>query len=139
MSNDGSSIGCKSGDAQAREPLIDARALARRRPRFAFAGPPRGWFVVAFSSEITPGEVHRMHYFGRDLIAYRGASGAVFVHDAYCPHLGAHLGHGGTIEGDAIRCPFHGWRFEGDGRCSAIPYSDKIPTKARLGTLPVRE
>jgi nitrite reductase/ring-hydroxylating ferredoxin subunit/putative sterol carrier protein len=119
--------------------LIDARSLARRGPRFAFAGLPRGWFVVAFSDELTPNEVHRLHYFGRDLIAYRGASGRAYVADAYCPHLGAHLGHGGKIEGEAIRCPFHGWRFEGDGRCAEVPYSDKIPTKARLGSMPVRE
>jgi phenylpropionate dioxygenase-like ring-hydroxylating dioxygenase large terminal subunit/putative sterol carrier protein len=121
------------------ERLVDARTLVRREPRFGSAGIPRGWFVVAFSDEITPGRVHRLRYFGRDLIAYRGASGRAYVAGAYCPHLGAHLGHGGKIEGETIRCPFHGWRFDGDGRCAAIPYGDKIPPRARLGALPVRE
>ncbi len=120
--------------------LVDARSLLRGAPRFGTAGVPRGWFVVAFSSEITAGEVHRLRYFDRDLIAYRGASGRAYVADAYCPHLGAHLGHGGTIEGEALRCPFHRWRFEGEsGRCTDIPYGDKIPPRARMGSLPVRE
>ena len=38
-----------------------------------------------------------------------------------------------------MKCPFHGWRFDGSGRCVAIPYSDKIPTKARIDAWPVCE
>jgi len=51
---------------------------------------------------------------------------SIFVdRDAYCPHLGAHLGAGGRVEGECIRCPFHGWTFKGgDGRLANIPYSD---------------
>lgn len=121
--------------------LVDPRSLARKDGRFSFATEhPIGWFVVAFSEEVPPGEVVRLRYFGRDLIAYRGASGTPYVADAYCPHLGAHLGHGGTIEGETIRCPFHRWRFEGEGgRCVEIPYTDKVPPRARLGAMPVRE
>ena len=112
----------------------------QKRRRFPFSALPKGWFVVALSADIPPGEVVRMFYFGRELVAYRGASGRAYVMGAYCPHLGAHLGHGGKIEGETIRCPFHGWRFEGEGgRCAEIPYADKIPPKARLETLPVRE
>lgn len=107
--------------------------------RFPFPAAPTGWFVVAQSTEIPPGQVVKLHYFGRDLVAYRGESGRVYVTDAYCPHLGAHLGHGGKIEGETIRCPFHGWRFEGDGRCVDVPYSDKVPPKVKLGTFPVHE
>ena len=59
--------------------------------------------------------------------------------DAYCPHLGAHLGAGGKVEGDTIRCPFHGWRFDGDGACVEIPYAQRIPPKARLRAWPVIE
>lgn len=120
---------------------LDGGSLARGSGRFSFAAAhPIGWFVVAFSEEVPAGEVVRLRYFGRDLIAYRGASGTPYLADAYCPHLGAHLGHGGAIEGETIRCPFHRWRFEGEGgRCVEIPYSDKVPPRARLGALPVRE
>src|SRR6478735_1485439 len=70
---------------------------------------PTGWFQVAWSHEVQVGQVHRMRYFSRDLVAWRGASGTVTVMDAYCEHLGAHLGYGGTVVEDRIRCPFHGW------------------------------
>jgi 3-ketosteroid 9alpha-monooxygenase subunit A len=64
------------------------------------------------------------------------------VLDAYCPHLGAHLGSdGGRIEGDTVACPFHGWRFDSEGHCVDIPYAQKIPERARdaLGAWPVKE
>lgn len=108
-------------------------------PRFPFPSYPKGWFAVAFSDDVGRGEVRRLHYFGRELIAFRGESGRVTVAGAHCPHLGAHLGHGGVVEGDTIRCPFHGWRFEGDGRCAHIPYSAHVPPKAQLDAWPAVE
>jgi phenylpropionate dioxygenase-like ring-hydroxylating dioxygenase large terminal subunit/putative sterol carrier protein len=108
--------------------------------QFQFPGLPKGWFVVALADEIVAGKVHSMRYFGRDLVAFRGESGKVHVLDAYCPHLGAHLAHGGKIEGDCIRCPFHGWKFEGgSGRCAEVPYADRIPPKAKIDALPTLE
>ncbi len=62
----------------------------------------------------------------------RGEDGVARVFDAHCPHLGAHLGHGGTVEGEGVRCPFHGWRYDGAGQCVEVPYAKKIPPKARL-------
>ncbi len=112
---------------------------APREARFGALGIPRGWFVVAFSSDLPSGEIRTLRYFGRELVAYRGASGLVTVAGAYCPHLGAHLGCGGVVEGDALRCPFHRWRFGPDGACDEIPYSGVIPRSARLETLPVIE
>ena len=51
----------------------------------------------------------------------------VFVTDAYCPHLGAHLGFGGKVEGDCIKCPFHEWKFQGeDGKVAEVPYAQKV-------------
>ena len=93
---------------------------------------PNGWFAVAFSNELVPGEVRRIHYFDEELVLYRGREGAPKVLDAYCPHLGAHLAEGGRVVGDTLRCPFHGWRFDGTGLCVEIPYCQRIPPKARL-------
>jgi phenylpropionate dioxygenase-like ring-hydroxylating dioxygenase large terminal subunit len=60
--------------------------------------------------------------------------------DAYCPHLGAHLGVGGEIVGEVIRCPFHHWEFDaGSGRCTKIPYAKRIPPKAEIRLWPVEE
>jgi len=93
---------------------------------------PNGWFAVAFSRDLVPGDVKRIHYFGEDLVLFRTRSGAARVLDAYCAHLGAHLGEGGRVIGESIRCPFHGWRYDGSGACVEIPYCDKIPPRARL-------
>jgi 3-ketosteroid 9alpha-monooxygenase subunit A len=101
---------------------------------------PTGWFVIAFSEEISAGDLRPLRYFGQDLVLFRGQQdGAAHVLDAHCPHLGAHLGIGGTVEGDAVRCPFHAWSFDGGGACVKIPYSEKIPRRAKLRSWPVRE
>jgi 3-ketosteroid 9alpha-monooxygenase subunit A len=105
----------------------------------ALRGYPRGWFVAGFSAELPALAVKPLRYFGRDLVAFRGEDGAARVLDAFCPHLGAHLGHGGTVVGDAVRCPFHAWEFDGAGRCTRIPYAKKIPPGARVQSWPVRE
>jgi len=93
---------------------------------------PNGWFAVAFSRDLVPGDVKRIHYFDEDLVLFRTRSGAARVLDAYCAHLGAHLGEGGRVIGETLRCPFHGWRYDGSGACVEIPYCDKIPPRARL-------
>jgi nitrite reductase/ring-hydroxylating ferredoxin subunit len=108
--------------------------------RFPFPAYPNGWFAIGFSTEFAPGQVITRQAFGRELVVYRGAeSGALHASDAFCPHVGAHLGHGGRVVGDTLRCPFHGWCFDGDGRCVDIPGADKIPPRARLGTYPLCE
>jgi phenylpropionate dioxygenase-like ring-hydroxylating dioxygenase large terminal subunit len=93
---------------------------------------PNGWFAMCFSDELLAGQIKPLHYFDRELVAMRGDDGAARVFDAHCPHLGAHLGHGGTVEGDGLRCPFHGWRYDGSGTCVEVPYAKRIPPKARL-------
>ena len=107
--------------------------------RFPFPSFPNGWFQFAYADELAKGQVMPLEYFGRQLVAFRGESGEATVLDAYCPHLGAHLGHGGKVEGDGIRCPFHGWRFAGSGECVEVPYASRIPKAAKLACWPVIE
>jgi len=106
--------------------------------RFPF-GIPNSWFHVSYSDELAKGEVRPIRYFGRDLVLFRGEDGRAGVLDAYCPHLGAHLGHGGKVVGDTIQCPFHAWRFDRAGRCAEIPYAKRIPPKAEARAWPVQE
>jgi len=80
-----------------------------------------------------------LYYFGRHLVGWRDLEGTAHVHDAFCAHLGAHLGHGGSVDGCELVCPFHGWRYDVDGVNTAIPYSDRLNRKARLRTYPVVE
>ncbi|AGH50596.1 MULTISPECIES: Rieske 2Fe-2S domain-containing protein [Sphingomonadales] len=110
---------------------------------------PRGWFMVADADELEGTKPLAVRYFGRDMVLYRGESGALHMVDAYCPHMGAHLARNTTsyvirdgkqVEGDSIRCPYHGWRFGPDGRCNQIPYSpQKVPGAAKLESWLVKE
>jgi len=103
---------------------------------------PNGWFMLLLSHDIGRGEVKTVQFMGQDVVAWRGVEdGVVHVVDAYCAHLGAHLGEGGTVVGDNIRCPFHAWEFGGDGSCQKVPYStqDSIPKNSSIKSWKVIE
>jgi phenylpropionate dioxygenase-like ring-hydroxylating dioxygenase large terminal subunit len=108
------------------------------QPRFPFTNYPTGWFVVAFSRDLKPGEVKAIRNFGKPLVMWRTESGKALVADPYCPHLGAHLGFGGKVEGEAIRCPFHFWKFEPTGKCIEVPFAPP-PPKAKINIWPTIE
>ena len=104
---------------------------------------PFGWFAVAYSSDLSPGDVRPLYVFDEHVVLYRTQQGRAHLTEAFCPHLGAHLGHGGKVDGNALVCPFHGWRFDGAGVCLDIPYATTMPRRAAGGpclySYPVRE
>ncbi|GAC1637726.1 MAG: Rieske 2Fe-2S domain-containing protein [Mycobacterium sp.] len=100
---------------------------------------PTGWFQVAWSADIGDGGVTPLHYFNRDLVAFRQPDGAVSVLDAHCQHLGASLAHGGCVVEDGIQCPFHGWVWDGRGRNVRIPYEKRPNRGRRIRSYPVAE
>ncbi len=104
---------------------------------------PFGWFCIGYSDDVAVGEVVNVSYFERDMVLFRTASGKLGLTDPACPHLGAHLGHGGTVQGESIRCPFHHWQYDTDGVITDIPYASQIPPKWQgkpcLKTYPVCE
>lgn len=99
---------------------------------------PTGWFQIGWSAEIPRGGVKPLTYFGQELVAFRSETGELSVLDAYCRHLGAHLGYDSRVKGDCVVCPYHGWEWDGDGRNVLVPYQNN-PTRARLRTWPVAE
>lgn len=121
--------------------------LRPRKPRpaseTAYPPPyPNGWFVVMPSHALKAGEAKYVVMLGLHLAVFREeGSGKVHAVDAFCPHLGANLGVGGTVEGDSIVCPFHAWKFNGDtGDCTDIPYTQgAIPPGARVKSHTVSE
>lgn len=143
----GDNGGLPAGLPMPRDPeLLDG--LDRRQRVTHFKGSrypfpvPNGWFVVAESDDLAPGEVRALYYFGKDLVLFRTEDGTPRVLDAHCPHLGAHRAVGGRVEGDCLRCPFHGWKFDGEsGDCVEIPYGDMkaIPSKAHGRSYPTLE
>ena len=112
---------------------------------------PFGWYCVEYSDRLKVKESKPLRYFDTDLVLFRTESGQAVVLDAYCPHLGAHLGHGihedvgagGRVEGETIVCPFHAWRFNPQGECVEIPYAKNLPPKIQgkqcLNSWQVRE
>jgi len=113
---------------------------------------PWGWFQVLYSDELRVGESKPLHYFGKELVIFRTESGKAVVLDAYCPHMGAHLGYGirdqagggSRVVGESIECPFHGWQYNAEGQCTHIPYAKNMPPKIARGEQviacwPVRE
>ena len=107
--------------------------------RYPFTPYPKGWFRAAYSDELGPGEIKNLSFFGREWVLYRSESGEARLVDPYCVHLGAHLGHGGEVVGERIRCPFHHWEFDGEGKCAKIPYAKRIPPRARINAHSVVE
>ncbi|GAA4701302.1 Rieske 2Fe-2S domain-containing protein [Streptomyces youssoufiensis] len=111
-------------------------SMARLNPRGPYAD---GWFPLASSGELRRGQVLTRRLMDEDVVLYRSASGRVRATRAHCPHMGAHLGYGGTVCGEDIRCPFHHFQFGPDGTCVRTGYGTPPPAKARLATLDCRE
>jgi phenylpropionate dioxygenase-like ring-hydroxylating dioxygenase large terminal subunit/putative sterol carrier protein len=107
--------------------------------RFPFPSLPIGWFAVTFSADLVAGQARALRCFAQDLVLFRTEAGVAVLLDAYCPHLGAHLGHGGCVVGETIRCPFHAWRFDAHGACVEVPSATRIPPLAKARVWPVRE
>ncbi len=100
---------------------------------------PTGWFQIGWSAELPTGAVLPMRWFGTDLVAFRTESGTPVVMDAVCQHLGASLAHGGKVERECIRCPFHGWLWGTDGRNELIPYQAERNSVRRIRSWQVSE
>jgi phenylpropionate dioxygenase-like ring-hydroxylating dioxygenase large terminal subunit len=109
--------------------------------RYPFGPYPTGWYLALESRALAPGIVTPLVLFGRELVAFRSAkTGTAVILDAHCPHMGAHLGYGGEVDGEGIRCPFHHWRFDLRGRCDDVPYNEgRRPPETGLRAWPVHE
>ncbi|KAM8934360.1 cholesterol 7-desaturase nvd-like [Pelodytes ibericus] len=96
---------------------------------------PNGWYHVLPSQHLPPQQIRAVSLLGEEIALYRTHDGRVHAVNAYCPHLGANLAVGGRVVGDCIECPFHGWQFRGeDGKCTRIPYAEKVPDFAKIKT-----
>ena len=103
----------------------------------------RFWQPVALSRELpeNDGAPLRVNIMGEELIAFRNAKGAVGLTDSRCPHRGANL-YFGRNEDCAIRCVFHGWKFDMEGRpveLPNVPAGSRYHETIRLQAYPTRE
>jgi phthalate 4,5-dioxygenase oxygenase subunit len=113
------------------------------------AGTPMGellrrfWLPVLLSEELPEpdGPPKKITVMGEALLAFRDTRGRIGVLDQHCPHRGANLWLGRNEE-CGIRCVYHGWKFDTDGRCVDMPtsYPDlNAKDKMRIKAYPVRE
>lgn len=109
-------------------PINDRHTADERRLQSEF---PIGWFAVCYSDELAPGQVKPARYFAQDLAIWRGQDGVARVLNAHCAHYGANMAIGGRVEGNYLECPFHAWRYDGDGSVREISYARVIPPQAR--------
>jgi 5,5'-dehydrodivanillate O-demethylase len=84
----------------------------------------RYWQPLIESKYVETGAAKPVRVMHQDLVVYRGTDRMVHVMDARCPHRGTHLA-AGWVEGSALRCYYHGWLFDHDGRCLEQPAEPK--------------
>ncbi|MFE7358965.1 Rieske 2Fe-2S domain-containing protein [Streptomyces sp. NPDC057543] len=106
----------------------EVRAIEAGTPPARFA---RGWHCLGLADSFKDGYPHEIEAFGTKLVVFQGQKeGQLHVLNAYCPHMGGNLAQG-SVKGDAIACPFHDWRWSGNGRCAGIPYARRVPPRAK--------
>jgi phenylpropionate dioxygenase-like ring-hydroxylating dioxygenase large terminal subunit len=96
------------------------------------------WYVAALDRELMDGKLLGRTLLGERVVLYRGESGSVVALNDRCPHRGALLSQG-RLEGDGVRCMYHGIKYDGSGKCVQIPGQDMIPPKLKVRSYPVVE
>jgi phenylpropionate dioxygenase-like ring-hydroxylating dioxygenase large terminal subunit len=98
------------------------------------------WYVAEEVSAITT-KPKKVRLLGFDFVLFRDEQGKIACLSDVCVHRGASLGEGQVIKG-CVECPYHGWRFNGEGQVTKIPSlpdDTKIPLRARVDRYPVQE
>ena len=124
---------------RADEPRADTD-IATTRP-----GTPGGifmrqfWHAVCRSRDLPAGSTKPLRIMSEDFAIYRTRAGVPQIVADRCPHRGA-LMHLGSVEDEAIRCVYHGWKFECSGRCVEQPAEESgFARKVTIRTYPTRE
>lgn len=94
------------------------------------------WYVAAWTHEIEAGRIHARTIIDQPLALYRTGDGAIVAFEDRCCHRFAPLSLG-RLEGDDLRCMYHGLKFAPDGRCIEIPGQKLIPQSACVRRYPV--
>lgn len=100
--------------------------------------PKNAWYVCAMSHEIAAGQVMSRVICSFPMAIYRAVDGTPSALLDRCPHRLFPLS-AGTVEGDRLRCSYHGLAFAADGKCQEIPSQPEIPASACVRAFPVRE
>ncbi|MBF2097365.1 MAG: aromatic ring-hydroxylating dioxygenase subunit alpha [Gloeomargaritaceae cyanobacterium C42_A2020_066] len=100
---------------------------------------PNHWYAVRPAADLK-GEPQAIELWDQALVIYRDQAGVAHALEDVCPHRLVKLSHG-RVEGGHLVCTYHGWQFDAQGACVAIPYlqpEQRIPA-CRVRSYPVRE
>src|SRR3954471_2743295 len=99
----------------------------------------RFWQPLYRAEDIAPGQAKPVRLVGEDFTLYRGEAGTPHVIANRCAHRGTQLSTG-WVEGDCVRCFYHGWKYDGTGQCVEMPAEDaSFPPKVRIASYPTEE
>src|SRR5918912_218584 len=97
------------------------------------------WQPMALAADLPPGVARRIRVMSEDFTLYRGEDGQPHVVAPRCVHRGTQLSTG-WVEGDCLRCFYHGWKYDSSGQCVEMPAEDaSFPPKVRIQSHPVQE
>ena len=99
------------------------------------------WYPICTSEELGADEPLPAQVLGLPFVAFRDTDDQPHVLANTCVHRGGSLSKGWVKDG-CIICPYHGWRYGGDGKCQLVPSFDegsKIPARAKVDSYPVQE
>jgi len=97
------------------------------------------WQPVYRAKDLGVGRAVPIRIMGENFTLYRGESGRPYVVEFRCAHRGTQLSTG-WVEGDSIRCRYHGWRYEGTGQCVEQPGEDEsFAGKVKIRSYPAQE
>lgn len=99
--------------------------------RYSDAVPRRAWYPACRSRDVNAKRPLSIEFLGTPLVVFRDGDGAAAVLVDRCPHRNAPLSMGRVKEGE-LECRYHGWRFDGSGRCVAIPGIDSPGERAAI-------
>ncbi|PTR03371.1 phenylpropionate dioxygenase-like ring-hydroxylating dioxygenase large terminal subunit [Paraburkholderia sp. GV068] len=99
---------------------------------------PDYWYPLAWSHEVKRGKTHGVTFAGDPIVLARTESGKVFALEDRCAHRQVPL-HQGVVDGESIRCGYHGWTYDCSGKCIDVPYlgRERLPNGVR--SYPCRE
>ncbi len=118
-------------------PAIDLATTKPGTPGGAFMR--QFWLAIHRSEDLAIGRAKPIRIMSEDFTLYRGDSGRAQVIDYRCPHRWAPM-HLGTVEGDDIRCVYHGWKYDCTGQCIEQPAElAGFARKVRIGSYPTQE
>ncbi len=99
---------------------------------------PDHWYPLAWSREVRPGRALGVRFAGEPIVLVRQEDGGVFALEDRCAHRQVPL-HKGVVDGEAIRCCYHGWAYDRTGRCTDVPYLGKGRLPNGVRAYPCRE